>query len=61
MERPKPVYKSKTTVTYKPTITKPKSSYVVSSSSSSSAGNYSNSSILSTWVFNKNINNKFYA
>jgi len=32
MERPKPVYKPKTTVTYKPTITKPTvSSYVVSS------------------------------
>jgi hypothetical protein len=62
MERPKPVYKPKTTVSYKPTITKPKSSYVVNSSSSKvSAGNYSNSSILSTWVFNKNINNKFYA
>lgn len=61
MERPKPVYKPKTIVTYKPTISKPKSSYVVSSSSRSSVGNYSNSSVLSTWVFNKNINNKFYA
>ncbi|HPC34153.1 MAG TPA: LysM peptidoglycan-binding domain-containing protein [Candidatus Absconditabacterales bacterium] len=63
MERPKPVYKPKTTVAYKPTITKPTtSSYVVrSSSSSSSAGDYSSSSILSSWVFNKNINNKFYA
>jgi surface antigen len=63
MERPKPVYKPKTTVAYKPTITKPTtSSYVVrSSSSSSSAWDYSSSSILSSWVFNKNINNKFYA
>ena len=64
MERPKPVYKPKTKVTYKPTITKPSSSYVVSSNtkkSSYSAGDYSSSSILSTWVFNKNINNKFYA
>ncbi len=63
MERPKPVYKPKTTVTYKPTITKPQSSYVVSSRSNtaSSAWDYNSSSILSTWVFNKNINNKFYA
>ncbi|HOQ79282.1 MAG TPA: LysM peptidoglycan-binding domain-containing protein [Candidatus Absconditabacterales bacterium] len=64
MERPKPVYKPKTTVTYKPTITKPTvSSYVVSSRTPSvaSIGDYSSSSILSSWVFNKNINNKFYA
>jgi surface antigen len=62
MERPKPVYKPKTTVTYKPTITKPTSSYVVSSSSSSSvSSSYAWSSVLSTWVFNKNISNRFYA
>ncbi len=71
LERPKPVYKPKTTIAYKPTITKPTSanvnsnnvSYVVSSSSSSSSStdSYKWSSILSTWVFKKNISNKFYA
>lgn len=60
MERPKPVYKPKTTITYKPTITKPKSSvsYVVNSQSYSSSAS---SRVLSTRVFNKNISNKFYA
>jgi len=61
MERPKPVYKPKTTVAYKPTITKPTSSYVVSSSSFSAGSSYVRSSVLSTWVFNKNISNRFYA
>jgi len=63
MERPKEVYKPKQTVTYTPTISKPsasKSNYIVNDSSSA-AWNYSSSKILSSWVFNKNINNKFYA
>ena len=66
MERPKEVYKPKQTVTYKPTITKSsasKSSYVVNnkSSNTTASNNYAGSRILSTWIFNKNINNKFYA
>ncbi len=68
LERPKPVYKPKTTITYKPTITKPTSSKSTSSSASyvvntaaSSSSTYSRSSILSTWIFNKNISNRFYA
>lgn len=62
MERPKEVYKPKQTVSYTPKITKTSASVVSSSSPSSSAGwNYSSSSIISSWVYNKNINNKFYA
>jgi len=68
LERPKPVYKPKTTITYKPTITKPTSvkntsqnnSYVVNNPVNIN-NNYFSSSILSTWVFNKNISNRFYA
>jgi len=68
LEKPKPVYKPKTTITYKPTITKPTSnsrtsntsSYVVNNSTTT-AVSYKRSSILSTWVFNKNISNRFYA
>ncbi len=66
LERPKPVYKPKTTVTYKPTITKPTSTPKVSNTSSyvvntsSPTNNSFSSSILSTWVFNKNISNRFY-
>jgi hypothetical protein len=38
MERPKPVYKPKATVAYKPTITKPSAaSYVVRNTSSRSS------------------------
>ena len=59
MERPKPVYKPKTTVTYTPTISKPVSTSKKSWVTNSNA--YAWSSILSTWIFNKNINNKFYA
>jgi hypothetical protein len=59
MERPKPVYKPKTTVTYTPTISKPAATSTKTSTNSSNA--YAGSSILSTWIFNKNINNKFYA
>ena len=59
MERPKPVYKPKTTVTYTPTISKPATTSTKTSGGSSNA--YAGSSILSTWIFNKNINNKFYA
>ncbi len=61
MERPKPVYKPKTTVAKKPVITNPKASYSVSSSTVSTASSTTQSRILSTWVFKKNINNKFYA
>lgn len=62
MERPKPVYKPKTTVTYTPTISKPVSA--VSSKQWNNANmtnSYAWSRVLSTWIFNKNINNKFYA
>jgi len=66
MERPKEVYKPKQTVTYKPTITKSsatKTNYVVNdkASNTSASNSYAGSRILSTWIFNKNINNKFYA
>lgn len=60
MERPKEVYKPKQTVSYTPKITKSSAS-VVSKWSSTSAGDYSSSTILSSRVYNKNINNKFYA
>ena len=59
MERPKPVYKPKATVTYTPTISKPAATSTKKSGTTSNA--YAGSSILSTWIFNKNINNKFYA
>jgi hypothetical protein len=67
LERPKPVYKPKVSITYKPTITKPtsknttktSSSYVVNTAATTTT--YKRSSILSTWVFNKNISNRFYA
>jgi len=67
LERPKPVYKPKVSVAYKPTITKPTSknktkttaSYVLNTVNSNAT--YKRSSILSTWVFNKNISNRFYA
>ncbi|MBO4516269.1 hypothetical protein J5751_02295 [bacterium] len=58
MERPKPVYKPKTTVTYTPTISKPTST---KTSGTSSSNAYAGSNVLATWIFNKNINNKFYA
>ena len=58
MERPKPVYKPKTTVTYTPTITKP---VTTTKKGASNGVSYAWSKILSTWIFNKNINNKFYA
>ena len=64
MERPKEVYKPKKTVAYTPTITKTSSSAGVVSSSSNKSNTTSagwSSSVLSSWVFNKNINNKFYA
>lgn len=66
LERPKPVYKPKVSITYKPTITKPtstknsNSTYVLNNNSNTTS-TYSRSSILSTWVFKKNISNKFYA
>lgn len=57
MERPKPVYKPKITVTYTPTISKP-----VSTKTKTTISNpYVWSNVLATRVFNKNINNKFYA
>ena len=61
MERPKPVYKPKTTVTYTPTITKPVSTSTAKKSGVSITNPYAWSNVLSTWIFNKNINNKFYA
>ncbi len=61
MERPKEVYKPKKSVSYTPKITKTSAVVSSSSSSSSSAWNYSHSTILSSRVYNKNINNKFYA
>ena len=57
MERPKPVYKPKTAVAYTPTISKPTSTKISWGSSNAYAG----SNVLATWIFNKNINNKFYA
>ncbi len=60
MERPKPVYKPKTTVAYTPTITKPTATSTTASTRTTSNA-YAGSSVLSTWIFNKNISNKFYA
>ncbi len=67
LEKPKPVYKPKVSITYKPTVTKPTSksttkttsSYVVNTAST--ATTYKRSTILSTRVFNKSISNRFYA
>ena len=63
MERPKPVYKPKKTVTYTPTITKPvvTSTTTSKTTTTNSMSTYAWSKVLSTWIFNKNINNKFYA
>lgn len=67
LERPKPVYRPKVSIAYKPTITRPTSknarrttsSYVVNTSAPTTT--YKRSSILSTRVFNKHISNRFYA
>jgi hypothetical protein len=64
LERPKPVYIPKKTVTYKPTIKKTTtySNTVPSSAISNNTTSSSNTSkILSKWVYNKPIKNQFYA
>lgn len=62
MERPKEVYKPKKSVSYTPKITKTSATVVNNKSNTSNNDwNYSSSSVISSWVYNKNINNKFYA
>ena len=59
MERPKPVFKPESNLTYKPTINKP---VRVWWGSVNDDGTYtSNSKIISKRTFKKTINNKFYA
>ncbi len=61
LERPKPVVVIKPKVSYKPVINKPQTNSRSSNWSTTSNGSYKKSSVISQWVYKKDIKNGFYA
>lgn len=61
LERPKPVFKPESEITYKPTINKPSKVKKITSDGDddTSAQYFKWAKVISKWTFNKKINNKF--